>query len=161
MNAFQTIYCCKTENSILEEMIYEYYEAVFPCMETLLTELYAAEVFGKQDLTERIYNQINNFHYLMFLLSLIHLEMMEDAKRDLYLGTGCGIPEEIDYYVEKYNLDCIQRRFMCTDCDSGINDALEIFGLNPDFVDYDGIGFMYIDDQNANCAENFNTFRIF
>lgn len=97
---------------------------------------------GKSDV---VYSLINDMHFLLVLLLIIDDEMRN------HLEQGNLAPwYDKEYYIEKYDLDCIRTYFMCKGID--IQPMLAIIGLNS--KEYPkGIGFMYIegnpDDENA------------
>ena len=151
--------CCFNEATLMHSQIADYYEAVRPFMDSITEDIFQAEMYGKE--TESLYNKGNDFHYLMVMLLMISDERKNDVNWDALYGTGCGIDKGSQYYIDKYNIDCIQKHFYCSGNGNDISKALNIFSMNPDFVDQDGIGFMYIDYAiDKNCASGFKPFQV-
>jgi hypothetical protein len=151
--------CCLNEATTLQGIIADYYKAVKPFLNSILSEIFKNEMYGKE--VEALYNIGNDFHYLLTYLLMIANEQNNDAQWDLAFGTGCGKDMGMTYYTEKYNLNCIQKHFFCTAGGFDIGSALTIFGLNPDFVDQDGIGHMYIDfTLKSTCGESLKPFQV-
>jgi hypothetical protein len=150
--------CCQESPTALQNLSADYYTAIGTYVDNIMTELYQAEMYGKD--TEIYYDMLNDFHYLYTLLILIYQEMQNDAIWEFNYGTGCNQSQTVDYYLEKYNINCIQKHFFCYGYD--IADALNVFGLNPDMQEQDGIGFMYIEfDSPVACETNKKPFRVF
>lgn len=159
LDPFSTGRCCLTQASELQQLTADYYEAVNGCISNLMTKIYQAEVYGRD--TEELYNQLNNFHYLYSLLIMIYLERQEDIAYNQYLGDGCAVDNGAEYYVDKYHIECIVKKFMCTGNGCDIGPVLDVFGLNPKRLsNNDGIGFMYIQYGQQDCDEQKNIFRV-
>ena len=151
MNPFELDSCCKHTSTEVESLIAGYYDIHKDNIDRILNEVYRAELFGKN--TEQLYNIGNDMHYFLIYLVMIKLEMLNDEEYDLWLGTGCGFDKGIDFYTEKYNLDCIRKHFFCNGMRINQSDALDLFGLN-DNEEEDGIGFMHIDWSNKPQCED-------
>lgn len=158
MDAFAKTDCCLTIPSGIQQLTTEYYKEIAPFIDGLMASIYQAEMYGKD--TEELYNQVNNFHYLFCLLMLIYKEMYDDSQWNKYFGDGCEIDKGIEFYNEKYHLDCVKKKFFCTGTGYDISDAMDIFNLNPDAIGTDGIGYMSIQYTQSGCQDNINTFRI-
>lgn len=149
--------CCKVSNTEFEQLTANHYSLYGTIFDSYLTKAYSAEVYGKD--TERWYDLLNEAHYLYILMTIIYWERYNDKIKDAWLGTGCGNDLGGEYYADKYNIDCIQKRFMCYGVNVDL--ILENWGLNPDtFTELDGIGYMNIDYEMTDCNEETNTFQI-
>lgn len=158
MDAFARGTCCLVSPSVMQTMTADYYKEISGFMDGLLQEVYQNEIYGKP--TEEIYNQINNFHYLYALMVMIWYEMWEDAQKQKYFGTGCETDQGVAFYVEKYNLACVKKKFFCTGRGYDVSSAMDVFGLNPDYQNQDGINYMHIQYSSSSCPENRNVFRV-
>lgn len=151
--------CCLNEATTELSLTTDYYNLVRPFMNSILEEIYRRELYGKD--TEQLYNAGNDFHYLYVLLMMIHEERKSDAEFDALYNSGCGQDKGVKFYLEKYNMDCIQKHFYCIGSGYDIGDALSLFGMNPDFVEQDGIGFMYIDyNVSDKCEFSLKPFQV-
>lgn len=140
--------CNQTSPLPKQQLAADFNTAVREYVDTLNTTIYEKELFGHD--AEEQYDILNSISYLLTLLLMIYDEQEEDAKYDFYDGTGCGNDQGADYYVEKYNIACLKKYFFCHDID--ISEALDVFGLDPDNLEQNGIGFMYIEINNgAGC----------
>jgi hypothetical protein len=137
----------------------DYYSAMKENLQKILSNIYSAELFGKE--TETLYNMVNDFHYLFGLLMIIYIERVNDARVNLLIDDGCGVDQGTQYYIDKYNLDCIQKHFSCMGQGYDIQEALDVFGLNPDLQGLDGIGYMMIGgSSNPLCETGKRIFKV-
>ena len=109
--------CCLPQMSGENQLIHDYWCQVRACTGTTLHKAYAKEMFGYD--SECAFNGTQNFFYLLDLLLFIN--------RDMAM-TG----NTIDYYKEKYDIDCIKKTFMCHGCN--ITNALAVFGMEGSLV---------------------------
>ena len=86
IDPFGKVRCCKTFASMYEEATADFYLSLGSDVDSLLSELYSNEMFGKD--TEDMYNRMNDIHYLFFLMTLAHFERKQDADKQLYLSDG-------------------------------------------------------------------------
>ena len=114
--------CCGLYSSPLNQLIAQYYYVASPMMFGNNDNIYAAEIFGKD--TELLYNNQNDFNYLLCLLVMIYNERQDDIA-----WSDNGEDEGIDYYYEEHNLECIRRTFMCKGYD--ILPLLKVFDMDP------------------------------
>lgn len=155
---FKVEQCCITATNAIQNMTSDYYSMVGPWIDDILTQVEQAETFGYP--TENLYNIINEFHYLYSLLLIIYLEINQDAEWDYIYGTGCGNHQGIDYYADKYNIECLQKHFRCTGAGYDITNILDVFGMNPKAVE-DGIGYMSIKySSSVACGGTVNEFIV-
>lgn len=151
--------CCFNEATVMHGQIADYYNAVRPFLNSILDNIFQQEAFGRD--AEPLYNIGNDFHYLMVYLLLISLERENDSQWDLLFGNGCGVDKGSKFYTDKYNIDCIQKYFYCSGNSYDISAALNVFSLNPDFVDQDGIGYMHIDySLRSDCQTGLKPFQV-
>lgn len=157
LNPFHNPEFHKVDNSELEILFAQYYNKVKDNTTKLLSEIYSAELFGKD--TEPMYNILNDFNYLLGLLIIIKLERENDSRLSVLNG-GCGNDLGNAYYADKYDIDCIQKHFSCIGTGYDIQPLLDMFLVNPDVEEKSGIGNMAIDYNDSNCMNSNNTFKI-
>jgi len=151
--------CCFNKATNTQTLIARYYESIEKYMNDLLYSIYQAELFGKP--TEQLYNIGNDFHYLLTILLIINEESKNDAEWQYTYGNGCYVDNGIDYYIEKYNINCIAKHFSCIGTGYDISGALEVFGMNPNDKNQDGIGYMHISfSENSKCNESRKAFIV-
>ena len=105
--------CCTPILDGDDQLIHDYWCQVNKCVMNKLNKGYADELYGYD--SECAFNGVNNFFYLLDLLIYI--------KRDNVMNPL----NTIDYYRKKYDIDCIEKTFMCHGCN--ISDALSVFGF--------------------------------
>ena len=150
IDPFGKVRCCKTFASMYEEATADFYLSLGSDVDSLLSELYSNEMFGKD--TEDMYNRMNDIHYLFFLMTLAHFERKQDADKQLYLSDVSGCDQDLgqEFYIDKYNIECVQKHFLCSGMN--IDAALEAFTMNPNLLEgVGGIGSMSIGNGNTNC----------
>lgn len=159
MDPFSNNKCCINTVGQFAQRTADYYTLVKTPMMVLLNNAYQAQLYGKD--SNEIFNHINDFHYLLVLLTIIADEMQQDSDRSEFINGGCPEDYGIDYYVEKYNIDCIVKHFMCSGIGFDIKNVLDLFGLNINNSEEDGIGYMYIQyNRSGRCSETRNIFRV-
>lgn len=159
MSAFENTNCCGYNSGVLATQVSDYYATVKEKLGVYIDKAYQAERFGGD--ANVIYNRINDFHYLLLLLIIISDEMKQDSDISSFINDGCPNNLGIDYYVEKYNLSCIQKHFFCSGLGFDISSLMNIFGLNINNQEQDGIGYMHIEYNRTDlCQGNINIFRV-
>lgn len=157
MDIFSPKYkCCQKEPSTLQALTRDFYKSIQVYLEDLLQESYEYSVFGK--CAQSIYDKINDFHYLYMLMIVIYQEQQEDKDINYYINEECNVDNGAKYYIDKYNLACIKKHFMCNKFN--VSQALQIFGLDPDMLNRDGIGNMYIRFNETECDLQREIFKV-
>ena len=109
--------CCCPTIAGEDHLIHDYWCQVNTCVKKAINDGYSKELFGYN--SECAYNSANNFFYLLDLLLFI--------QRDMAM-TG----NTIDYYKDKYNIECVKKTFLCHGCN--ISNALAIFGMEKNLI---------------------------
>lgn len=85
----------------------DYYLGVAQCMDKFTKTAYGKEIMGHTEVQNE-YDKINNIHYLALYLMFI--------KEDMDMDVENGVVQPLEYYIEKYKLDCIRKAIQCTGC---------------------------------------------
>lgn len=114
--------CGQTIPTFIQDIIRKYYLCSKNYIDDLLDKAFSAEVFGKNP--EIYYNTINDFHYLAVILVFLELEKAKD------IANGNIHPQQ--YYIDKYNLECYKKYFICLGYN--IDGCLGLLGLSPNHI---------------------------
>ena len=118
--------CCKTELTVYEIMLAEYYNKIKPAYDVAFAKIYRGEVFGKDC---RYYDIMQDLHYLGTLLTLMYFDVIADRTNN----AQADWKTTQDWY-DKYKLFCIIKKFNCV----GVNvkPMIDLFLSTTDGIDY-------------------------
>jgi len=132
--------CCDLEKSELEVAIGRFYEEIMPFLNKYREQILQKELFGFPEELEKLYNTVNDLHYLGLYFSLMY------GQREL--DNHCKDCDDEKKGSEYTEFDCMKSYFACTGMN--IDPLLTIFGFGlPDDC---GINYMCIEEADDSCV---------
>jgi len=153
--------CCPSAPKVptqFEDMFSTYYSCAKPIIDSLISQYYSANIFGKPGPVLINIDKINDIHLLFGYLTAIYVGILEDQEND-----PCGKAQSVSVYYDENKIDCIKAAFLC----KGINisSLLAVFGLDDRnaLQLFDGINFMCIEvcnPQDPACDNDDEVFTV-
>ena len=125
---------CRPKPTYYEQMYDAAFSAIKDDIKTRLVEAEKYARIGNRDEAQKRYDQVNNWYYLIYFLTLLLMDYSDAINRN-------DVSVTMESLLEKYSITCIRDRFICDNMN--IDLVLKVFGIG---LSYDsGISIMRID----------------